>query len=520
MKTAEPRAIQLKDYTPPAYRITEISLVFRLEPTATRVSAKMQLVRQTADVQPLALTGKALKLISLSIDGNPLEPSAYSVSPELLTIDSPPEKFALEIETEISPAENTALEGLYMSNGIYCTQCEPEGFRAITYYLDRPDNLAKFETRIEAPKSSAPVLLSNGNPIASGDLADGWHFAVWRDPFPKPSYLFALVAGDLAHISDQYTTLSGRKIDLRVYVEHGNESRAHYAMDSLKRAMRWDEESYGREYDLDIFMIVAVSAFNFGAMENKGLNIFNDKLLLASPDTATDDDYARIESVVAHEYFHNWTGDRITCRDWFQLSLKEGLTVFRDQSFSADMRSEGVCRIGDVRVLRMRQFVEDAGPLAHPVQPQSYIAIDNFYTATVYEKGAEVIRMLQTLVGPEGYRKATDLYFKRHDGQAATVEDWVKCFEDACGRDLRQFRLWYQQSGTPTVEADGTYDPEKKTYALTLKQSLGPTPGQPTKKPMVVPVRLGLLGGKAALPLTLEGENATGPEERVLELNA
>src|SRR5689334_24037330 len=511
MKTAEPRAIQLKDYTPPAYRITEISLVFRLEPTATRVSAKMQLVRQTADVQPLALTGKALKLISLSIDGNPLELSAYSVAPELLTIDSPPEKFELDIETEISPAENTSLEGLYMSNGIYCTQCEPEGFRGITYYLDRPDNLAKFETRIEAPKSSAPVLLSNGNPIASGDLADGWHFAVWRDPFPKPSYLFALVAGDLAHISDQYTTLSGRNIDLKVYVEHGNESRAYYAMDSLKRAMRWDEESYGREYDLDIFMIVAVSAFNFGAMENKGLNIFNDKVLLASPETATDDDYARIEGVVAHEYFHNWTGDRITCRDWFQLSLKEGLTVFRDQSFSGDERSHGVQRIQDVRALRARQFVEDAGPLAHPVQPQSYIEINNFYTATVYDKGAQVIGMLKTLVGDEGYRKATDLYFARHDGHAATVEDWVKCFEDACCRDLSQFRLWYRQAGTPVITARGSYNAAAQTYTLDLAQSLAPTPGQPDKRPMHIPVRMGLAGKSGtALALTLEGENRAG----------
>jgi aminopeptidase N len=364
------------------------------------------------------------------------------------------------------------------------------------------------------------VLLSNGNPIAKGDLPGGRHFATWNDPFPKPSYLFALVAGDLGVLRDSFTTMSGRKVALAIYVEHGNEAKVAYAMDSLKRAMRWDEEKYGCEYDLDIFMIVAVSAFNFGAMENKGLNIFNDKLLLASPETATDDDYARIESVVAHEYFHNWTGDRITCRDWFQLSLKEGLTVFRDQSFSADMRSHGVCRINDVKALRMRQFVEDAGPLAHPVQPQSYIAIDNFYTATVYEKGYEVIQMLQTLVGPEGYRKATDLYLKRHDGQAATVEDWVKCFEDACGRDLKQFRLWYQQSGTPTLEAAGKYDATNKTYALTLKQSLGPTPGQPTKKPMVIPVRLGLLGSKGALPLTLEGENASGPDERVVELNS
>ncbi len=430
-----------------------------------------------------------------------------------------PDAFTLEIVTEISPAANTALEGLYLAKGIFCTQCEPEGFRRITYFLDRPDVLSVYTTRIEAPKTTLPVLLSNGNLIESGDLGGGRHFAVWSDPFPKPSYLFALVAGDLGKIEDRFTTMSGRKVDLAIYVEHGNEPRAAYAMDSLKRAMTWDEKTYGREYDLDIFMIVAVSAFNMGAMENKGLNIFNDKLILASPETATDSDYERIESVVAHEYFHNWTGNRITCRDWFQLSLKEGLTVFRDQTFSADMRSAGVKRIQDVQMLRMRQFQEDAGPLAHPVQPQSYITIDNFYTATVYEKGAEVIGMLKTLVGPEGYRKATDLYFERHDGEAATVEDWVKCFEDACGRDLTQFRLWYHQSGTPVVEAKGDYDAAAKRYALTLTQKLGATPGQPDKTPMQIPLRLGLVGRSgAALPLTLDGENAAGPEERVLEL--
>ena len=520
MKLAEPRAIQLKEYTPPTYRISEISLTFRLEPNATRVSAKMQVQRQGAEAKPLTLNGKRLKLISVAIDGNWLEPSAWSATPELLTIASPPDKFELDIETEISPAENTALEGLYMSNGIYCTQCEPEGFRAITYYLDRPDNLARFETRIEAPKSSAPVLLSNGNPTASGDLADGRHFAVWRDPFPKPSYLFALVAGDLAHISAQYTTLSGRNIDLRVYVEHGNESRAHYAMDSLKRAMRWDEESYGREYDLDIFMIVAVSAFNFGAMENKGLNIFNDKVLLASPETATDDDYARIESVVGHEYFHNWTGDRITCRDWFQLSLKEGLTVFRESGFAGDMRSHAVRRISDVKDLRLRQFQEDSGPLAHPVQPQSYITIDNFYTATVYEKGSEVIGMLRTILSPQMFRKGMDLYFARHDGQAATVEDFIRCFETVSGRKLDQFRLWYSQAGTPEIRAEARYDAATAKYSLKLSQHIPPTPGQPEKRPMQIPLTVALIGSKSgnALPLTLEGENEIGATQRVVEL--
>jgi aminopeptidase N len=513
MRTEEPRAIHLKDYRAPDYRISEIALDFILEPEATRVTAISKVTRTGAG--PLVLNGEQLKLLSVEVDG---KAHPHEIGDETLTLSDLPETFTLKIVTEISPANNTALEGLYVSKGIFCTQCEAEGFRRITYFLDRPDVLAIYTTRIEADKTKYPTLLSNGNLIEQGDLPGGKHFAVWNDPFPKPCYLFALVAGDLGHIRDTFTTMSGRKVDLRIFVEHGNEPKAAYAMDSLKRAMKWDEEVYGREYDLDIFMIVAVSAFNFGAMENKGLNIFNDKLLLASPDTATDDDYARIESVVAHEYFHNWTGDRITCRDWFQLSLKEGLTVYRDQTFSQAMRSRGR-RIDDVKMLRMRQFREDGGPLAHPVQPQSYIAIDNFYTATIYEKGSEVIGMLNTLVGPEGYRKATDLYFDRHDGQAATVEDWVKCFEDSNARDLKQFRLWYAQAGTPTVEASGTYDAAKKTYTLTLKQTVPPTPGQPNKKPMHMPIRLGLVSQSGrALPLTLEGENATGPEERVLEL--
>jgi aminopeptidase N len=519
MRTDEPRAVHLKDYRAPNYRASEIALDFVLSPDATRVKAATKFVRTGAPA-PLMLDGEHMKLVSVALDGRMLDRVEYAVGAETLTIDNVPERFTLEIVTEIAPSKNTSLEGLYLAKGIFCTQCEAEGFRRITYFLDRPDVLAVYTTRIEADKALCPVLLSNGNLTAEGELPGGRHFAVWNDPFPKPCYLFALVAGDLGVITDQFVTMSNRKVDLRIFVEHGNEPKALYAMDSLKRAMKWDEEKYGREYDLDIFMIVAVSAFNFGAMENKGLNIFNDKVLLASPETATDDDYAHIEAVVAHEYFHNWTGDRITCRDWFQLSLKEGLTVFRDQSFSADQRSAGVKRIEDVRLLRLRQFQEDGGPLAHPVQPQSYITIDNFYTATVYEKGAEVIRMLKTLVGEEGYRKATDLYFERHDGQAATVEDWVKCFEDTSGRDLGQFRLWYAQAGTPVIEARGAYDPGHKTYALTLKQSLAPTPGQPVKKPMHIPVRLGLLGKTGrALPMTLEGENAQGPNERVLELS-
>jgi aminopeptidase N len=521
MKTTEPRAVHLKDYAPPIYRIPEIALDFGLDPMATRVTATMKVERVTARTHdPLVLDGQRLKLISVKMDGVPLPHAAYTADEASLTIHSPPESFTLEIVTEIAPSQNTALEGLYMASGIYCTQCEPEGFRCITYFLDRPDNLARFETRIEGPAGTLPVLLSNGNLMDAGILPNGRHYACWRDPFPKPCYLFALVAGDLGHISDHFVTMSGRKVDLRIYVEHGNEARAHYAMDSLKRAMRWDEEAYGREYDLDIFMIVAVSAFNFGAMENKGLNIFNDKVLLASAETATDDDYARIEAVVAHEYFHNWTGDRITCRDWFQLSLKEGLTVFREAGFSGDMRSHAVRRITDVKDLRLRQFQEDAGPLAHPVQPQSYITIDNFYTATVYEKGSEVIGMLHTILGAELFRKGMDLYFERHDGEAATVEDFVRCFETVSHRDLSQFRLWYRQAGTPEVRVESAYDPKAQTYSLNLMQRVPLTPGQNDKKPMHIPLSLSLVGKGSgnAIPLTLAGENVIGPAERVLEL--
>jgi len=521
MKTAEPRAIHLKDYAPPPYRIPEVALDFVLDPMATRVTATLRVERATARKRdPLVLDGHRLKLISLKLDGEELPHQAYTADEANLTIHSPPESFTLEIVTEIAPSQNTALEGLYMAGGIYCTQCEPEGFRCITYFLDRPDNLARFETRLEGPTGTLPVLLSNGNLMEAGNLPNGRHYACWRDPFPKPCYLFALVAGDLGHISDKFVTMSGRKVDLRIYVEHGNEARAHYAMDSLKRAMRWDEETYGREYDLDIFMIVAVSAFNFGAMENKGLNIFNDKVLLASAETATDDDYARIEAVVAHEYFHNWTGDRITCRDWFQLSLKEGLTVFREAAFSGDMRSHAVRRITDVKDLRLRQFQEDSGPLAHPVQPQSYIAIDNFYTATVYEKGAEVIGMLHTILGADLYRKGMDLYFERHDGEAATVEDFVRCFEAVSHRDLSQFRLWYRQAGTPEVRVESAYDRKAQTYSLKLSQDLPQTLGQDLKNPMHIPLSLALMGTASgvALPLTLAGENVVGPQERVLEL--
>ena len=518
MRTEEPRAIHLADYQAPEFRIHTVHLDFVLEPEATRVTSRLEIERQSGN-GPLVLQGEDQKLLSMTLDGRVLSASDYLLDDKSLSIGKIPAKFTLEIVSEINPAANTALEGLFLSSGMFCTQCEPEGFRRITYFLDRPDNLSVFTVRIEAAKEQYPVLLSNGNRMETGELPDGHHFAVWHDPFPKPSYLFALVAGDLGSIHDHFITMTGRRIELALYVEHGNELRATYAMGALKRSMKWDEEAYGREYDLDIFMIVAVSAFNMGAMENKGLNIFNDKVLLASGETATDDDYARIESVVAHEYFHNWTGDRITCRDWFQLSLKEGLTVFRDQKFSGDMRSHGVQRIQDVRALRGRQFPEDAGPLAHPVQPQSYIEINNFYTATIYDKGAEVIGMLRTLVGDDGYRKATDLYFERHDGHAATVEDWVRCFEDSSGRDLSQFRLWYRQAGTPVIEARGAYDVGARTFTLDLTQSLSPTPGQPDKQPMHIPVRIGLVGHKgAALPATLEGENRAGPDSRVLEL--
>ncbi|HEX4635876.1 MAG TPA: aminopeptidase N [Rhizomicrobium sp.] len=525
MRTEEPRAIHLADYKAPEFRIAKVHLDLALEPEATHVTAKLDIERLSGS-GPLTLMGENQKLMGIALDGRALIAGEYLLDDKSLTIVDPPARLTLEISSEINPAANTELEGLFLSNGMFCTQCEPEGFRRITYFLDRPDNLSVFTVRIEAAKEQYPVLLSNGNRIGGGDLAPDEngsvrHYAVWHDPFPKPCYLFALVAGDLGSIHDSFTTMSGRRVALDIYVEHGNEPRARYAMDALKRAFAWDERAYGREYDLDIFMIVAVSAFNMGAMENKGLNIFNDKVLLATPETATDDDYARIESVVAHEYFHNWTGNRVTCRDWFQLSLKEGLTVFRDQSFSGDERSHGVQRIQDVRALRARQFVEDAGPLAHPVQPQSYIEINNFYTATVYEKGAQVIGMLKTLVGDEGYRKATDLYFDRHDGHAATVEDWVACFEDANGRDLSQFRLWYRQAGTPVIEARGSYDAQARTYTLDLTQSLAPTAGQPEKSPMHVPVRIGLMGNSGtALPLTLDGENRAGPESRVLELTA
>jgi len=500
MRTEDANPVRLADYRPPSFLIDEVNLEFRLEPSATRVKARLAVRRNGRHTEALRLDGVRLKLIAVCVDGQALDASAYTVTDEDLSVPGVPDAFTLETEVEIDPAGNTALEGLYMSGGRFCTQCEAEGFRKITYYPDRPDVLSRFTVRIVADQAFHH-LLSNGNLMESGELPGGRHFAVWNDPFPKPCYLFALVAGELDMLEDSFVTMSGRDVALRIYVDPGQAARAAYAMDALKRAMKWDEETYGREYDLDLFMIVAVRDFNFGAMENKGLNIFNSSLLLADPETATDADYERIESVVAHEYFHNWTGDRITCRDWFQLCLKEGLTVFRDQGFSADQRGHAVQRIKDVRALRARQFPEDAGPLAHPVRPASYLKIDNFYTATIYEKGSEVIRMLKTLIGDQAFRRGMDIYFERCDGAASTVETFLDCFAEASGRDLSQFFTWYEQAGTPEVRLASDYDEEARTLDLTLTQATAPTPGQPTKRPVVAPVTIGLVD-RDGVPLT------------------
>ncbi len=508
MHTEAHRPILLKDYRAPDWLIETVHLDVSLHPTATTVRAKLKLKPNGAGVPaPLVLDGEELTLKSLAIDGKLLPAENFVATPDKLTIAQPPHApFELDIETIVDPANNTQLMGLYRAGATYCTQCEAEGFRRITYFLDRPDVMAVYTTRIEADKAEAPVLLSNGNLVGEGDIPGTTrHFAVWHDPFPKPSYLFALVGGDLAHVSDTFKTMSGRNVALRIYIEPGKEDRCAHAMASLKHAMRWDEEVFGREYDLDIFMIVAVSAFNMGAMENKGLNVFNDKYVLASAASATDTDYAQIEAVIAHEYFHNWTGDRITCRDWFQLCLKEGLTVFRDEEFSADQRSRAVERISQVRKLRAFQFVEDAGPLAHPVRPEMYREINNFYTSTVYDKGAEVVRMIKVLLGPELFRKGMDLYFTRHDGEAATVEEFVQCFADASGHDMKQFMRWYSQAGTPDIKVAPHYDLRAKTYRLDVTQHIPPTPNQPTKQPMVVPLTIGLVGKAGAdLPLTLD----------------
>jgi len=495
MRSSPLQAVRLSDYRPPDFLIDRVDLDIALHRTSTRVVARLAM-RRNQKGNPsaqLALDGDGLRLRGVEIDGRPLDASEYDATPERLALhEAPKTPFELKIETEVDPSANTQLSGLYRSGSAYCTQCEAEGFRRIVYFLDRPDVLSVYTTRIEADKSEAPGLLGNGNPVDAGDLPGGRHFALWSDPFPKPSYLFALVGCDLGRISRPFTTRSGRNVELAIYVEHGKEPRASYAMDALVRAMRWDEQVFGREYDLDVFNIVAVPDFNMGAMENKGLNIFNDKYVLASPETATDVDYAGIEAVIAHEYFHNWTGNRITCRDWFQLCLKEGLTVFRDQEFTSDQRSRAVKRINDVRGLRLAQFAEDAGPLAHPVRPEVYNEINNFYTATVYEKGAEIVRMLKTLIGDEDFRRGMDLYFERFDGTAATVEDFLSCFADSSGRDLSQFALWYEQAGTPHVRVEGRHDPAKKTFELNLEQRIDATPGQEKKRPAVIPLSLAM----------------------------
>ncbi len=492
MRTETPEPIRLSDYRPPAFLVDEVHLTFLLEPNTTRVKAKLAVRRNGDHADPLVFNGERLKAVSVAIDGRALGEGELTIDAEFLTIPNCPDTFSLETEVEIDPENNKALEGLYMSGGRFCTQCEAEGFRKITWWPDRPDVLSRYTVRIEADKKYRH-LLCNGNLLEKGALPGDRHFAVWNDPFPKPSYLFALVAGELDVLEDKLTTMSGRVVDLRIYVDTGMAPRAAYAMDALKRSMKWDEEAYGREYDLDLFMIVAVRDFNFGAMENKGLNVFNSSLLLADPATATDVDYERIEAVVAHEYFHNWTGNRITCRDWFQLCLKEGLTVFREQGFCADMRGHAVGRIKAVKALRMRQFAEDQGPLAHPVRPASFMKIENFYTATIYEKGSEVIGMLKTLIGAEAFRKGMDLYFERHDGEATTVEAFIQCFADASGRDLTQFFAWYEQAGTPRVNMEGVYDEDARTLELTFTQANPPTTGQADKRPVPIPVTVGLL---------------------------
>jgi aminopeptidase N len=493
-----PHETRLADYRPPAFLIDTVDLAFDLDEAATSVRSRMTLRRNPASADsaaPLALDGEAVTLVRVTLDGAELGANRYVLADGKLLIPDMPDTATLEIEARIAPKDNTELSGLYTSNGSYFTQCEAEGFRRITYFPDRPDVMARFTTTITADKARVPVMLSNGNPGAIEDVGNGRHRVVWTDPHPKPCYLFALVAGDLVAVKDSFTTRSGRHVDLGIWVRRGDEDRCAHAMRSLKTSMKWDEDVFGLEYDLDVFNIAAVSDFNMGAMENKGLNVFNTRYVLAKPDTATDVDYQGIESVIAHEYFHNWTGDRVTCRDWFQLSLKEGLTVYRDQEFSADQGSRVVKRIGDVRGLRAAQFREDGGPLAHPVQPDHYIAIDNFYTATIYNKGAEVIRMMATIIGRDAFRRGMDLYFARHDNQAVTINDFAQAMQDASGVDLSRFKRWYHQAGTPAVTVSDSYDAGSRRYTLTLAQRTPPTPGQPDKQPVVIPVVMGLLDG-------------------------
>lgn len=507
MKEGDPRTIYLRDYESPAFLVDEAALEIDILEASAEVKSSLQLHRNpAARPGPLRLDGVDLELLEIEVDGRPLLANEYQVDAESLTLFDAPDALRLTTRVRIDPFGNTSLEGLYKSGSIFCTQCEAEGFRKITWYPDRPDVLARFRTRISAPAETCPQLLSNGNCVDRGQAGDR-HWAVWEDPFPKPAYLFAMVAGDLLHLDDEFVTASGRPVQLQIFTEPHNLDKVGYAMDSLKRAMRWDEEVYGREYDLDIYMIVAVDSFNMGAMENKGLNIFNTACVLATPGTTTDAGFQRVESVVAHEYFHNWSGNRVTCRDWFQLSLKEGFTVFRDQQFSADMNSEALCRVNDVMRLRSAQFPEDAGPLAHPVRPASYMEINNFYTATVYEKGAEVVRMLHSLLGPAGFRKGSDLYFDRHDGEAVTTEDFLAAMCDANNLKLEQFALWYDQAGTPELEVKGEYLASRRQYILRVRQSCEPTPMQPEKKPLHIPLAAGLLGPDGRdLPLHLAAE--------------
>lgn len=516
LKDASPRTIYLKDYTAPAFVVQSLALCFELfeDGALVRSTATYQRRAGASDTS-LRLDGEELELRELKLNGEELAPERFCVDDESLLICEVPDSFELECLTWIEPQNNKRLEGLYKSSSMFCTQCEAEGFRRITYYLDRPDVMTVFTTRIEAEKARYPVLLANGNCIEQGELADGRHFATWNDPHPKPCYLFALVAGDLHCQSDTFVRASGKPVDLKIFVDHKNADKCDYALDALKRSMRWDEQKYGREYDLDIFMIVAVDDFNMGAMENKGLNIFNSSCVLAKPDAATDAAYLRIEAIVAHEYFHNWSGNRVTCRDWFQLSLKEGFTVYRDAQFSADMNSAGVKRIEDVNLLRTAQFAEDAGPMSHPVRPASYMEISNFYTLTVYEKGAEVVGMLNTLLGDELFRKGSDLYFDRHDGQAVTTDDFVAAMAEVSGRDLQQFKRWYDQGGTPEVLVRSEYLADKKQYLLTFEQSCPATPGQDQKEPFLIPIELGLLNAQGeSLPLA----QAEGASSWVFEL--
>lgn len=521
MKDAQPKALALKDYRVPDFLIDHTDLTFDLDPSRTCVTSRLSVRRNpesiaTSDAKkaPLVLHGQEIELKSVALNGDILPSSDYICDENTLTLPNVPDAFELTCIGYINPEANTSLEGLYKSRTMFCTQCEAEGFRKITYYLDRPDVMSEFTTTLIADKQQFPVLLSNGNCVAKGDSQENpsKHFATWHDPFKKPAYLFAVVAGDLSVVEDTFTTMSGRNVDLKIFVEPKDLDKCDHAMNSLKASMVWDEKVYGREYDLDIFMIVAVDDFNMGAMENKGLNIFNTSCVLANPKTTTDGGFQRVEAVVAHEYFHNWSGNRVTCRDWFQLSLKEGFTVFRDSEFSADQNSRTVKRIEDVKVLKALQFAEDAGPMAHPVQPPTYIEISNFYTLTIYEKGAEIVRMIHTLLGPDLFRKGSDLYFDRHDGQAVTIEDFVRAMSDVSGRDFTQFMHWYRQAGTPVVTVEEYYDAEQQTYDLTFSQHCPTTPEatQEQKQPYVIPLALGLVGEQGDLVLQLKDTQPNG----------